>query len=240
MRKSSVVYLILSLFMILSLVACGSQTVNESVSPSPAVQTETPDSSTPMPAESANTTNEVASADTGSEASLPIQSDLRFVFTSGAGGWRTLVTVHPDGSFEGDYYDSNGGESGDGYDSTSYVCEFSGTFGNIRKVNEYIYSMQVTSITQQRTTGTEEIMEETTAMGDTYRVRQVYSDPYGMTGVGGNFEFYLLGTPVELLPGRYLEWIHGNASYKDQPSLPYYGLYNVDQQLGMYSSEDDF
>lgn len=83
-------------------------------------------------------------------------------------------------------------------------------------------------------------MDVTSAISDTYRVRFVCSHLYDMTEVGGNFEFYLLGTPVELFPSRYLEWIHGNTPYKDQPSLPYFELYNVDRQLGMYSSEDDF
>ena len=173
------------------------------------------------------------------EVRLPIDSDLRFVFSSGAGGWRTLVILHPDGTFEGNYYDSNFGERGEGYDGSCNVCDFSGEFGDVQKVSENVYSMKIVSISQVQPTGKEEIVEETTSSG-TYQLRYVYSDPYGMGSNGCRFELYIPGTPVSDLPEGYTSWVIQNASLRDNIQLPFYGLYNVDESCGMYSSDDDF
>ena len=43
-----------------------------------------------------------------------------YAFASGVGGWGTTMTINPDGTFVGQFYDSTMGESGDGYDSTLY------------------------------------------------------------------------------------------------------------------------
>lgn len=56
-------------------------------------------------------------------------SGLTFNFASGAGGWWTEFTMNGDGSFKGNYHDSEIGSTGRGYPKgTVYVCKFSGRF----------------------------------------------------------------------------------------------------------------
>ena len=62
--------------------------------------------------------------DGGLADSLPI--DLEF--SSGAGAWGTGLTLAADGSFSGEYHDSDMGDSGDDYpDGTVYLCNFPGS-----------------------------------------------------------------------------------------------------------------
>ena len=63
---------------------------------------------------------------TGKTDALPFTETQDFTFMSGAGGWSTVLTIHPDGSFSGNYFDSDMGDSGDGYDATQYVSTFHG------------------------------------------------------------------------------------------------------------------
>ena len=42
-------------------------------------------------------------------------ADREFCFSSGVGGWFTVLYIHEDGSFDGHYQDSNMGVTGEGY-----------------------------------------------------------------------------------------------------------------------------
>lgn len=53
-----------------------------------------------------------AETEPAAEFSFADLQRLQFCFTSGAGGWCTLLAVRPDGSFYGEYHDTDmGGES---------------------------------------------------------------------------------------------------------------------------------
>lgn len=78
-----------------------------------------------------------------------------FVFSSGAGGWATEITLNDDGTFNGQYHDSDMGDSGTGYSNgTVYICDFSGKFTMPKKINEYIYSMNLETLDVEGTSGT--------------------------------------------------------------------------------------
>lgn len=63
---------------------------------------------------------------------LPEDMPQDFVFSSGAGGWQTSLTLNRDGSFTGTYSDSEMGDQRDDYPhGTVYICEFSGQFSNL-------------------------------------------------------------------------------------------------------------
>ena len=65
-----------------------------------------------------------------------------FGFSSGAGAWGTFLDLNDDGTFSGEFHDSNMGETGEGYPyGTVYVCDFSGKFSEPEKINEYTYSI---------------------------------------------------------------------------------------------------
>jgi len=56
-------------------------------------------------------------------------ADREFYFSSGAGGWYTVLHIHGDGSFDGHYQDMDMGDSGSEYpEGTLYSSDFSGRF----------------------------------------------------------------------------------------------------------------
>ncbi len=79
----------------------------------------------------------------GTDAKLPFTEAQEFIFSSGVGGWETYLTINPDGTFTGQYHDSNLGESGDGYDSTVYISTFHGRFKDIRKKDDLTYTNEI-------------------------------------------------------------------------------------------------
>mgnify|MGYP004652749203 FL=1 len=164
----------------------------------------------------------------GTTTQMPFTEAQSFSFMSGAGGWSTELTINPDGSFTGNYYDSDMGDSGDGYDATEYVSTFHGKFKNIRKKDDYTYVMQIDTL---ETEETQDTWIEETGYG---KVRYVASPPYGLYG-GTNFELYLPGTPVSSLSAEYIDWVRTPMALDENATtLPGYGLYNVEEQNGFF------
>lgn len=164
----------------------------------------------------------------GTTTQLPFTEAQSFSFMSGAGGWSTELTINPDGTFTGNYYDSDMGDSGDGYDATEYVSTFHGKFKNIQKKDDYTYVMQIDTL---ETEETQDTWIEETGYG---KVRYVASPPYGLYG-GTNFELYLPGTLVSSLSAEYIDWVRTPMALDESATtLPGYGLYNVEEQNGFF------
>ena len=165
---------------------------------------------------------------TGKTDALPFTETQDFTFMSGAGGWSTVLTIHPDGSFSGNYFDSDMGDSGDGYDATQYVSTFHGTFKNIQQKDDHTYVMQIDTLETEETQS--EWIEET----EYGRVRYVASAPYGLDG-GTNFELYLPETAVSSLPSEYVDWVRMPMMLDEgAATLPGYGFYNVEEKDGFF------
>ena len=161
---------------------------------------------------------ESASGDSTVFETLPAE----FVFTSGAGGWATELNLEKDGTFHGQYHDSEMGESGENYpNGTTYICNFSGKFSLPEAEGEYEYSMHL-----------EELNVEP---GDEYYengVRYVISDlPYGLED-GEEFKIFMPGISAENLPDNFLMWLQGFTDVTEMETLPYYGIYNVNGGTG--------
>ena len=141
----------------------------------------------------------------------------QFVFTSGAGGWQTELILADDGTFTGEYYDSDMGDTGSRYpNGTVYICNFSGSFTQPEQVNDYTYKMNLESLQIERTP------EETE-----YRdgVRYIYSEPYGLDNAD-EFYIYTPGAPVSDLPYTFVLWTYALADMQNAETLPCYGIYN--------------
>lgn len=149
-----------------------------------------------------------------------------YVFASGAGGWSTYLTLNLDGSFIGSFHDSNMGENGEGYNATIYVCDFEGSFSQPGKIDDYRYSMNLETLTQEGVEG-ESVIED--------KVKYITSFPYGIVG-GDEFIIYMPGCPAELIDNGFKVWAAGAFSINidNEGKLPegYYGIYNVAQKLG--------
>ena len=165
-----------------------------------------------------NSTNEISFADF---------HNLEFWFTSGHGGWATIMTINEDGSFSGEFFDGDLGVTGEGYpNGTMYQSNFTGQFTQPVKVNEYTYSMQISEMNYGEEFGKEEIID-----GMLY----CYTDAYGLEG-SEEILIYLPGAPLAELPEEFRSWVdYYDLSNTTETELPFYALNNEPNQYGFYS-----
>jgi len=142
---------------------------------------------------------------------------LEFWFCSGAGAWRTTVTIQSDGTFIGNYIDSDAGSR------EMYECNFSGQFSPLVKTGDYEYSMHCESLTAEGTVGEERIEDGITI---------ITADPYGFDDAD-EFSLYLPGKKLSELPEAFIQWAHGPGSgIGSDGTLTAYGLYNAGGEQG--------
>ena len=153
-------------------------------------------------------------------------ANWEFYFSSGVGGWGTALTIDENGNFEGEYHDSDMGDTGEGYPGgTYYYCKFNGKFDTPVKVNEYTYSMRIQEMSQENESGTEEIKDD---------MLYKYSDPYGLEDAEEIY-LYLPSAKIKDLPEGYMNW--AMIAVGEGEELGFYGLYNVAQEDGFTSYE---
>lgn len=171
------------------------------------------------------------------DSQLPMPGETaEFSFLSGAGGWRTVMTLNRDGEFTGLYLDSEMGEIGEGYPMGSvYICEFSGKFGNIEQIDAYSYKMTLTDVATEKAVGEAWIEEG---------IRYVASDPHGLNDPVNmlectEFVFYLPDTPVDQVPEEFLIWWPYRYTQETEPkaTLSCYGILNVTTNFGFFTTE---
>ena len=165
----------------------------------------------------------ISESDVKEESLFENLEHVEFYFSSGAGGWRTVLTIQEDGSFSGEFSDSDMGSQ------TYYVSNFEGKFTEPVKVNDYTYSMQIKELQYA-----EEVGKEVLKDGIYYS----YTDAYGIANAE-EILLYLPGAPLEELPEGYKSWVNTQirAEGENLAELPFYGLYNVTEECG-FSSYD--
>ncbi len=143
---------------------------------------------------------------------------LTFAFSSGAGGWGTELYLNEDGSFTGQFRDSNMGETGEGYpNGTVLICNFAGRFAPAERLDMYTYGTKIVELTTEHTEGEEWIEDG---------LRYVASYPYGLNG-GEDFQIYLPNTPVTMLSEDAYMWWPGRYGQESPATLQAYCLRNV-------------
>ena len=165
------------------------------------------------------------------------EDGIDFYFSSGAGGWGTSMTVFPDGTFKGDYHDSDMGDSGEDYPyGTIYYSVFSGSFTEPVKINEYTYSFSLADLISADVPGSIDIIDG---------ARYIASTPYGLDNAN-DFYLYLPGAPLKELPEDFLTWVGSfDLAETEDTILPKYGLHNLNEQDGFsgypafFYDEDD-
>lgn len=120
------------------------------------------------------------------------------------------------------------GDSGDDYpNGTLYYCDFIGFFDQLEKVDDFTYKMNLSSISfKEKPAQEEEIIDG---------VRYIYTGAYGLDGE--EFYLYLPGSKLADLPQAYRDWVgYHNLEAVQEEELSFYGLYNVNGELGFSSS----
>ena len=143
----------------------------------------------------------------------------KFIFSSGAGGWGTELSIKSDGSFTGEYHDSELGVTGEGYkNGTVYICNFSGKFKDVEKIDDHTYSMKLDYIEIEGKEGEKYIKDE---------IRYIYSEPCGMSK-SEEFQLYLPGKPLDEMTEDFKGWLNIWSSAVDSDALAEnaYGIYN--------------
>ena len=201
--------LFLAALMALSLAACGGSgaaSATEAVTTA-ATEAVTKASETAAAAASAaaseteeTTANQPAEAETKAQAAPEIFSEMDgtvFGFMSGVGAWETMLTVYEDGSFDGEFYDMNMGETGEDHeDGTIYECFFKGKFAVPEAADELTYVSKVEELDYEVK---EQYIEES--------VLHIPTSPYGLSK-DDEVTIYLPGTKVADLSEEFMSWAY--------------------------------
>jgi len=164
---------------------------------------------------------------TSHAASFP-EETIYLMFASGAGGWGSLLTLHPDGSFTGDYQDSEMGINAADYpNGTCYASVFEGQFTDIQQINDFAWSMKLAKLSTEKEPETSWIEDG---------VRYIASEAYGVAG-GDEFILYAPGISANELPAACRDWwpdaYHWRNGMLDQ--LEGWALYNVNTGQGFFT-----
>ena len=156
---------------------------------------------------------------TANAAAFPSEA-MEFVFASGAGAWGTYLTLQPDGSFTGDYGDSDM--------DRRYECKFEGRFTDIQQISDYCWVMKLGDVTMEKEEGT-----TWTEDG----IHYIASGPYGVSD-GTDFLLYAPGTPADLLPAACRDWWPDAYRWRNGEIdlLNGWALYNLDAGHGFFTS----
>ena len=166
--------------------------------------------------------DDTAAAQTAADSLFSQLKNLEFYFSSGAGGWRTVLHIDGSGGFSGTYSDS---DMGSGEHGVQYRCDFTGQFTQPVRVNDYTYSVRIDEIAYEKEAGTEEVIDGT---------QYCYTDPYGLEDAE-DILIYLPGAPLGQLPQEFRSWVGYSENTRDE--LPFYALNNAVHQQG-FSSYD--
>lgn len=165
-----------------------------------------------------------------SEESTDLFKDMskyQFAFASGAGAWQTLLNINEDGTFVGEYHDSEMGSVGEDYpNGVVYLSTFEGKFTEPKEVNAYTYSVSIEYINLEKEVDSEEIIDG---------IKYIYSEPYGIADAK-EILIYTPEAPIKELPEGYRSWAYlMNLDELKDECLGFYGLYNVETESGFTS-----
>lgn len=134
---------------------------------------------------------------------------MEWSFCSGAGAWSTDLQIRPDGTFTGQFHDSEMGESAEAYpDGTVYICEFSGRFSVVSREDTNSWKLRVDELRLDEETGKETIEDG---------IRFVTTTSYGIEQ-GDELLLYQPGTPLEMLTEGMKFWAHLYDAEEKNPS----------------------
>ncbi len=148
---------------------------------------------------------------------------MEWSFSSGAGGWSTDMRILPDGSFSGEFHDSEMGDTGDGYpDGTVYTCSFTGRLSFLEQVDENSWKIRVDELKLGEVPDDEWIDDG---------IRFIASEAYGISEED-EMILYRPGTPVNVLTEDMQMWAHLMDSEDTLYELEYWFLWSEQNESG--------
>lgn len=158
------------------------------------------------------------------ETIFETMAGMQWSFLSGVGGWSTDLTIHPDGSFDGEFHDSEMGDSADEYPyGTVYGCTFSGQMTVVGQAENDAVRIRVEKLA---------LDEGQAPMAIEDGVRYITQEkPYGISQ-GDEFLLYRPGTPVGVFTEEMLFWAHVTDRENPPAALDNWFLSNQDYDSG--------
>ncbi len=154
---------------------------------------------------------------------------VEFFFASGAGGWSTTMTVFPDGTFTGDFHDSDMGDER-AENGVVYTSVFSGQLDSLKRIDFSTYEMRVAEITTE---------QEAETSWEEDGILFIAAEPYGISA-GADCVVYRPGHTTKDLPEGFLSWVMAPRAWSEEdipPYLPFYGFYNKTDDCGFSSGD---
>ncbi len=209
--------------------------VTDSPSPEPTAaitpMPELTEEPTPEPTAEASPYGEIS--DWTNESEFFTQIPDSYYFGSGAGGWKTILTISNDGSFTGNYHDWDA-MGPDGIMGYQVECNFSGQFGNVEKIADHTYTMEVISLQIEGTEG-ERYLDE---WGTTHETTLT---PYGFNDASLIY-VYTPGTEIAAMPEKFVNWYGPNGWPElydtENEIITQFALYNYYGGYGFFEWED--
>ena len=149
---------------------------------------------------------------------LPVTEPLEMLFSSGVGGWSTCLTLNPDGSFVGDFCDTDA--------DCIYVCQFHGRFGNVKKLSDASWLLILDELELDTNHSVGEGWDETD--GD-YTMYYISSEPYGFDGDDG----------VALKPGAQFI-LYSPEATGHEPGTELYGAMEFQSWMHRHNRDKEF
>ena len=163
---------------------------------------------------------------------LPFDTDeMEFWFSSGASSWASILNLNKDGSFTGNYHDTEHGLTGQEYpNGTRYQSSFWGSFEIIEQPNDYSIVLQLSHVE------TEQPADEV-SIEDGMRI--ITTNAFGIDG-GSRFILYLPNATIGQIPEEGRTWLPlSTNNMKNAEQLGFYYLYNEHgEKAGFYSFID--
>lgn len=162
---------------------------------------------------------------------LPFNADEQeFWFTTGASAMACRLMLNKDGSFTGNYHDTEHGMTGEDYpNGTRYQSSFWGSFEIVQQVNDYSVELKLFEV--QTSQPADEISFE-----DGMRI--ITTIAHGVDG-GSRFILYLPNATIAQIPEEGRTWLPLSAhTMKDNEQLGFYYLYNEHAETGFYAFFD--
>lgn len=107
-----------------------------------------------------------------------------------------------------------------------YVCGFDGRFEDIKRIDEYSYSLTLAEVNSDYEDGKTWVEDG---------VRYISAEPYGVES-GEEFILYLPETPINELLEDFLSWWPYRFDEENQPdTLRSYGIYNAELGYGFFA-----
>ncbi len=133
--------------------------------------------------------------------------------------WTYKLAISDDGFCEGKYDDVRADETGEEHpEGTTYYSYYSGSFTDFQKVDDYTWSMRLSSLDKGAEAGDEVVSGN---------ILYIATETPGITG-DDLFYLYLPGHPVSTLPEGFMSWASSymGEGNQDLTELNFFGLYN--------------